>query len=93
MIFSKLEEKQVKEIEKILIDANIRYQIYLDKNTLEDNKESLNNDIRHLQMPTLSTGFLAIEINDKDLAKFELTTIEKLKKLDLYIDDETFGTK
>jgi hypothetical protein len=65
MKFGGLSEKEVKAISRILEEAKIEYQVLEDQGMQDFNQQSMQNDLRHLSSPNISTDILAIEVKDE----------------------------
>ena len=62
MIIGGLSEKELEAITKLLENENISYQVKTDESIMRVNEESLQNNLRHLNSPSISTNILALEL-------------------------------
>lgn len=69
MILGGLSEKEVEEISKKLTDEGIRFSIKQDEDIARSNAHSLQNNLRHLNSPSISTHILSIHIDSNDYEK------------------------
>lgn len=81
MIFGGLSEKELKTIMQLLDQQGIDYQVKEDEIISQSNTDSMKNNLRHLNPPSISTHILAIEINDTDFNKMDESLSAKLLNL------------
>ncbi|MAZ49829.1 MAG: hypothetical protein CME65_14805 [Halobacteriovoraceae bacterium] len=63
MLIGGLSEKELKTISELLDSEDIKYSIKTDQSILKVNEESLQNNLRHLNSPSISTDILALELD------------------------------
>lgn len=87
MKFGALSEKEVEKITALLETESIPYEVTTDESIENFNARSMDNDLRHLSPPNISTHILAIVLEDESFKKMGATLKEKL--LEFGITDET----
>jgi hypothetical protein len=78
MIFGALSKKETDAISKILEASNIQFSIVPDSIALGNNDLSMQNNLRHLNSPSISTNVLAIELSDHAFDSMNEQTIANL---------------
>lgn len=78
MIFGALSEKEVQSIGEILHIENIKFKVQSDIHALSNNDKSMQNNLRHLNSPSISTNVLSIEISEDAFEAMSETVISKL---------------
>lgn len=86
MLIGGLSEKELQTITELLDSEKIEYSIKTDESILKVNEESLQNNLRHLNSPSISTDILALELVPE--AFDSMSPDLKAKLLDLGITNE-----
>ena len=86
MIVSGLSEKEVVSISKILEDEKVPFEISFDKAVEYSNSESMKNDLRHKQAPSISEQLLCVSFPDAAFASF--SSHGKAKLLEFGVTDQ-----
>lgn len=82
-----LSEENFKSVCELFNNEGIYYQTQIDQKTQESNDLSVKNNLRYLQPPSISLNLLEILIRSEDIKSFTSNTFEKLKAMDIYLQD------
>lgn len=74
MVFGGLSEQEIEKIASLLEAKKIAYQVQEDQNMNSANEYSMQNNLRHLNSPSISTHILAIEISEESFESMDPET-------------------
>jgi len=80
VVVGNLSEKEVKELVSLLESGNIAHEVKIDQSVIDSNDYSLQNNLRYLSPPSLSSDILCVEIADEHLENISQELKQKLEK-------------
>lgn len=81
-----LSEQEMQKISKLLDSEDIKFRVSSDSSMLNFNEQSMQNNLRHLNSPSISTHVIQMEIPDEEFSK--MSSELKAKLLDFGITDD-----
>jgi hypothetical protein len=86
MKFGGLSEKEIQKITELLSAEQIVFEVKTDAAMLDNNDESMKNNLRHLNSPSISTHVLSLVVEENAFSKMSKSLKNNL--LELGITDE-----